>query len=590
MRFAWRNLNVFLLAWGVLASTAWAQDVAAPQQPPMSAGPADSSAEVPAQAADPQPSATDAWAGALAGEVAGLASTSSSSDVALKAHYANSEALLWVDRNGALASTRDVAAELARAGEYGLEANAYTVPALQAEANDAPPAQIEYQLSHAVLAYVRDAWGGRSTGGKLGTQLPDPPKLPEASAVLADLRASSDRAAYLRAQHPSHPQFEALRQKLARIAKSEAQTAKTRIPDGPVMRRGDANAQVALLRTRLGLQPGEDDQAFDAEVETALKAFQKENGLAADGIMGAGTRAALNADTPDKQRYQLLINLERWRWLPRPLDGNAKIYIWANIPEFRTRIVKKGEIAFDERAIAGKVDKQTPVFSDLLEWIEIHPTWYVPNSIKVDDILPSLRRNTSRIMTRYHLRMDCGRHGRDPARIDWNSVDIRACAFSQPPGEKSVLGDFKFKFPNKHDVYMHDTLTRRLFQVSPRTFSHGCIRVQNPSRMAAVLLDHDKGFAKDRLDAILAGPKRLHKEVLQRPVPVHITYFTVSVGEKGTVVSHPDYYGHDKRLANALYGKGNLFPVAQAPGRRARKPRPKPVVPKKEWWEEAMQN
>jgi murein L,D-transpeptidase YcbB/YkuD len=587
-------MNVFLLAWGVLASTAWAQDVAAPPQPPMPAGPAapsaERSADVPAQAADPQPAPGDAWAAALAGEVAGLASTSSSSDAALKAHYASDEALLWVDQNGALAQAKDVAAELARAGEYGLEANAYAVPALQATASNAPPAQIEYQLSHAVLAYVRDAWGGRSAGGKLGTQLSDPPKLPEASAVLAELRASSDRAAYLRAQHPDHPQFEALRQKIAKIAKSETQTAKTRIPDGPVMRRGDANAQVAALRTRLELPTGENEQIFDAEVETALKAFQKENGLAADGIMGAGTRAALNADTPDKQRYQLLINLERWRWLPRPLDGNAEIYIWANIPEFRTRIVKKGEIAFDERAIAGKVDKQTPVFSDLLEWIEIHPTWYVPNSIKVDDILPSLRRNTSRIMTRYHLRMDCGRHGRDPARIDWNNVDIRACAFSQPPGEKSVLGDFKFKFPNKHDVYMHDTLTRRLFQASPRTFSHGCIRVQNPQRMAAILLDHDKGFAKDRLDAILAGPKRLHKEVLQRPVPVHITYFTASVDKEGTVVSHPDYYGHDKRLANALYGKGNLFPVAKAPGRRARKPRPKPVVPKKEWWEEAMQN
>lgn len=548
-------------------------------------------ADIEAGARAPQPAPPNAWAGVIAGEVAALASSSRLSDAALKAQYASGDALLWVGETGALPRAQNVAAELARAGDYGLEANAYAVPALQSDgASQASPAQIEYQLSHAVLAYIRDAWGARSVGGKLGSQLPDPPNLPEPAAIMAGLRASPEPAAYLRAQHPVHPQFAALRRELAKLATSGAQTAKTKIPDGPVLRSGDTNPQVALLRTRLGLDAGDEDQSFDDGLEAALKAFQTENGLAADGVMGAGTRAALNADTPDKQRYQLLLNMERWRWLPRQLDGGAKIYVWANIPEFRTRVVKEGKIAFDERAIAGKVDKQTPVFSDQIEWIEIHPTWYVPNSIKVDDILPSLRRNTSRIMSRYHLRMDCGRHGSDPARVDWNSVDIRACAFSQPPGEKSVLGDFKFKFPNKHDVYMHDTLTRRLFKASPRAFSHGCIRVQNPRRMAAVLLDHDKSFGADRLDAILAGPKRLHKEVFKQPVPVHITYFTASMDETGAIAFYPDYYGHDKRLANALYGKGNLFPVAQAPGRRARKLRPKTVVPKKEWWEEAMQN
>ena len=153
-----------------------------------------------------------------------------------------------------------------------------------------------------------------------------------------------------------------------------------------------------------------------------------------------------------------------------------------------------------------------------------------------------------------------------------------------------MLGDFKFKFPNKHDVYMHDTLTRRLFETNPRTYSHGCVRVKNPRRLAEILLAHDKSFSAERLGKILAGPKRLHKEVLDKPIPVHMTYFTGRIDKDGKLASAPDYYGHDARLAQALYGKGELFPAAQAPGRRKVKTRRPPPERKKEWWEEAMQN
>lgn len=500
---------------------------------------------------------------------------------------------LWVNEQGVTQAARAVAAEIARADDYGLSAADIELPPLYAGAPSPKDlGRAEVGLSRAVLTYARHAKGGRSKLGKLGAQLTEQPRLPEPGAVLEAVAASDDRAAYLRSLHPQHPQFQALREKLVTLRKDKARRAEAKLPDGPVLRRGSAHDHVVLLRKRLGAAAAPADakaKRFDEGVETAVKRFQRENGLTVDGIVGPGTRRALNADSAEKQILRLLINMERWRWLPDDLDGEAGIHVWANIPEFRVRVVKRGKVAFDERAIVGKVDKQTPVFSDIMEWIEIHPTWYVPNSIKVADILPSLRRS-NRVMTRYHLRLDCGRHGRNPEKINWDEVNIRNCSVSQPPGEKSVLGDFKFKFPNKHAVYMHDTLTRRLFSAGIRTFSHGCIRIKNPRRMTEILLAHDKGITSERIGEILEGPRRLHKEEFERPVPVHITYFTALFDPDGNFVTRPDYYGHDSRLADALTGKGHLLPIAQVPGRRKRV-RKRRASREQQWWQQDyMQN
>jgi len=517
---------------------------------------------------------------------------------ALEAYYSRPRtAPLWIDGNGFSSSARQVLAELANAGAYGLDPSNFAISTI-ADGGPTPDqlAEAELALTRAVLKYARHAKGGRAQVGKLGSQLTDPIVLPEPASILDGLEKAPDRAEYLRQLHPQHREFEALRQKLAELRKSSGDPEQARLPDGPILRKGVAHPSVVILRKRLGLGP--DSQAgtgpvpFDQALEDAVKTFQRENGLFADGIVGPGTRLALNTDGAEQDIQRILVNMERWRWLPEDLGGEAGQYVWANIPEFRVRVIRDGQTVLSERAIVGKIGKQTPVFSDRIEWIEIHPTWYVPNSIKVEDILPSLRRNTSRIMQRYHLRMDCGRNGRDPAKVDWNRVDIRTCSFSQPPGEKSVLGDFKFKFPNKHAVYMHDTLLTRLFDGKVRTFSHGCVRIENPRRMAETLLAHDKSLGSARIGEILAGPKQLHKAELNRPVPVHLTYFTAGFDENGAFVTQPDYYGHDRRLADVLTGKGHLLPAAQTPGRRARTVRRRtPPASSEPWWEQlTMQN
>jgi len=306
--------------------------------------------------------------------------------------------------------------------------------------------------------------------------------------------------------------------------------------------------------------------------------------LAADGIPGAGTRRIINGRTPDQLLTKILMNMERWRWLPDELGGKAGIYVWANIPELRVRAIKGSETVFSERAIVGQTTHKTPVFSDEVEWIELHPTWFVPNSIKVSDILPSLKRPTSTVMERYNLRVNCGRHGSNYKAIDWHTIDIRQCSFTQPPGKTSVLGDFKFKFPNKHSVYMHDTHDRSLFKHKQRTFSHGCIRVQRPRQLAETLLNHDKGMTSEQIGEILDGPKQLHKEEFNQPIPVHITYFTVLFDDQGKFTSWPDYYDHDKRLAAALTGKSQNIAKASAPAEKVLR---KKRTPKKStsWWD-----
>ncbi len=492
----------------------------------------------------------------------------------LRAFYAGSNAApIWVSESGPAQKARDLAKEIGRAGIYGLDPQAYTLPKFDSsDTSRKQLAKYELAMTRAVLDYAHHAKAGRIYPGKVGHSLNDPSSLKNPRGFLEALRSGNDVAARLRDLHPKHPQFVALRKKLGELRGGTDETPRLQIPDGPVLRTGVKHEHVALLRKRLKVDEG-DANNFNEALKAAVIAFQKKNGLKVDGVVGNGTRRVLNGDSNEKQIVRILINMERWRWLPDNMGGDAGIYVWANIPEYRVRIVKGGKVAFTEKVIVGKPNTQTPVFSDTMEWIEIHPTWYVPNSIKVADIMPSLRRPTSKLMERHRLRIDCGRYGRDWKTMDWSTVNIRNCSISQPPGKDSVLGDFKFKFPNKHIVYMHDTPEKGLFKSATRTFSHGCVRIQNPRRMAEILLKNDKGMPQSRIAEILKGPKRLHREDLNRHIPVHMTYFTAHFDDEGRFQTRPDIYGHDRRLAQALTGKGHLLPAVAIAAKRKRTPR-----------------
>jgi len=235
--------------------------------------------------------------------------------------------------------------------------------------------------------------------------------------------------------------------------------------------------------------------------------------------------------------------------------------VMVNIPEFMLRVVEDDKPVFTTRVVVGKTDKQTPIFSRDMQEVVFGPYWNVPTSIKIEEIRPYLRQeaawffggggwNTA-VFQRHNLRVKIGGREVDPAAVDWNRFDIRNTEIFQPPGPGNVLGKVKFVFPNKHDVYMHDTPQKFLFANALRAESHGCMRVQNPDQLAAVLLQRDQGWSQARTMSATDTGYDQHVP-LRRKIPVYVTYFTLKVNADGSLSTYGDLYGHDARIAAAL--------------------------------------
>jgi L,D-transpeptidase YcbB len=268
-----------------------------------------------------------------------------------------------------------------------------------------------------------------------------------------------------------------------------------------------------------------------------------------------GRHAQGKAGNPaSTEAKKLLANMEQWRWMPADM---GELYVWNNIPEYTQRVVKGGQVLLTERIVAGETGKQTPIFTRPMRRITFRPTWKVPESIKVREIWPSLLRGGA-LMREWDLEIRT-KDGQlvDWRKMDWTKTDIREYEVIQPNGPKSVMGKVKFSFPNQHTVFMHDTLPRDkyMFNAAQRTYSHGCMRVQNPMRLAEVLLREDQGWDSARVAAAFSNGPLNNEVAIERKIPVHTTYFTAMVGDDGKLHAFPDVYGHERRIAQALEGK-----------------------------------
>ena len=446
---------------------------------------------------------------------AGLQPREREDRAALAAFYEGQAAkLLWTDDTGLGARGKALRTELRAADDWGLRSRDFEV-AIQAGTEPAALAESEIRLGLAALKYARHARGGRVDPLELSNYLDRKPTLIPAKDVVAQLASADAPDATLRALHPKHPQFELLRQKYLQL-----KTA----PQAP---------RVAVT-------------------EPDPTPPQAEQGKAGKGAKKAKAPPAAPEPVTIKK---LIANMEMWRWMPADL-GNR--YIFSNVPEFQFRYVKAGQVIHTERLIVGKPDTQTPIFSDNMEHVIFNPTWNVPDSIKVKELLPSLARGGN-ILEKQGLRATLGGKPVDPSSVDLRKVDIRQLHVFQPSGQANALGLMKFMFPNAHHVYMHDTPTKPLFNQSVRSFSHGCMRVRNPQRFAEVIFAEDKGWGPERIRAAIDSKIENNQVNLTTKIPVHVAYLTLWAQPDGTVTAFRDIYGYEDKIHLGLDGKAHLI-------------------------------
>jgi murein L,D-transpeptidase YcbB/YkuD len=345
-----------------------------------------------------------------------------------------------------------------------------------------------------------------------------------------------------------------MRDALARYRAIRDEGGWPQLPDGPSMRRDSATGPIALLHRRLAIEGyvgpagGAGPPSFDEALETAVIAFQHTHGLNEDGIVGPATRAELDV-TVDQRIDALRVNMERARWV---LPGLADRFVAVNIAGQKVYYIENGQTVFETRAIVGTSYTRTPVFADTMRYIVINPTWTVPRSIS-RETLAGIRSDPDYLATNRIVVIDRAENRVDPSTIDFGAytADTFPWVFRQLPGPLNALGRIKFMFPNRYDVYLHDTPSRSLFEREVRTFSHGCIRVENPFRLAELVLAGQAGGDQASLMRVVASD-RTGTVQLERPIPVLILYWTASADLHGEIHFYRDIYGRDGAVLNAL--------------------------------------
>ncbi len=451
---------------------------------------------------------------------------------ALAAHYARG-APLWVSGEAFAPAAKAVMHRLKAAAEDGLDPTDYRVPDVAARAPTPEDwAETEIRLSAAAIRYARDARGARIEPPRISRLVTPTLALPGAEEVLATLGAAADADAALASYNPPHPGYRALKARLAQLRGGRPSVPMVQVPQGRALRVGMRDPRVPLIRARFGLgAPDDRDNAYDERVASAVADFQREKGLPANGVLTPQTVAALSGFSSARLEGDLVANMELWRWLPADLGAR---HIAVNVPEYRLRLVAGGTVVHQTRVIVGKAESPTPVFSDEMETVIVNPSWTVPPSILRKEFLPALA-NDPYYAERRGFRVF--RRG--------NTISIQ-----QPPGERNALGYVKFIFPNDHSVYLHDTPSRSLFGAERRAFSHGCVRVDQPFRLAEEILKSESPWTESKLRALIGKSERHIR--LRQTLPVHLTYFTLTIDEHGQVRSFDDLYGIHRKVRAAL--------------------------------------
>lgn len=319
---------------------------------------------------------------------------------------------------------------------------------------------------------------------------------------------------------------------------------------------GDSGADVVALRNRLirmGYLPRIADTQYGGALVFAVRRFQLDHGLDPDGIAGPRTLRAVNVE-PTERLGQVLASLERARWMNRPL---GKRHVLVNLADFKAAVIDGGRSVFTSRVVIGQNTRRlrTPEFSDVMTHLTVNPTWYVPRSITVREILPQLQQDPNAEKEIQIYDPETGTVDRSELNFAEFSASNFPFRMRQPPGPKNALGRVKFMFPNHYNIYMHDTPFKDLFEKEVRAFSHGCIRVQKAHDFATFLLSEQLSPAFDFFENLIESGSEVRVD-FDHPLPVHVTYRTAWMTPDGRVNFRNDIYGRDKAIYNALVESG----------------------------------
>jgi L,D-transpeptidase YcbB len=320
---------------------------------------------------------------------------------------------------------------------------------------------------------------------------------------------------------------------------------------------GMRHPDVVLLKDRLQfdkLKDDADDQLFNHSLQQKVKQFQKRNGLTPDGIVGKATIEALNI-TVEERIKTIEANLERWRWF---VDDPGNRYIKVNIPNYELQFIEDGRVIFDTYAIVGQPYRRTPVFSSLLTYMVLNPQWTIPPTILHKDIIPSVIKNPDYLKQRNMRVLSYMGSEINPNKINWSKYKKEKFPYMirQAPGPGNAMGRIKFMFPNKYNVYIHDTPNHDLFGRTERNLSSGCVRINDPFDLAYILIKYDEEWNAQKLNDLLVGGKESVVK-LSSPVRVHLLYFTAIADEFGDIYFRKDIYNRDRNLISIL-SRGEL--------------------------------
>lgn len=368
--------------------------------------------------------------------------------------------------------------------------------------------------------------------------------------VIKKLLQGRIREVFNRARPPEHSHSR-LRDALAQYRGYEESGGWEPVQPGTTLKPGTRSARVSQVRARLSVTGDytgktSSPDLFDAELEQAVRSFQARHGLEIDGAVGADTIEAMNV--PVQQRIdQLRVNLERQRWY---MHENRDEYIVTDIAGFNVYWIRNNEVIWSTRAQVGKDYSQTPVFKDKLRTIVFNPTWTIPPGIMYRSILPNLKKDPGYLGKKGYLLLTHDGKEVDPLTVDWSKIEKMPYIVRQPAGPNNALGLVKFLFPNKHLVYLHDTNHREHFADASRTFSSGCVRIQNPFDFAELLLADQEDWNREKIDALVkSGETKWVK--LEKPIRIIIAYSTASA-RNGKVYFKEDIYDRDARVLKAL--------------------------------------